>query len=401
MSVSDYEHLAIAAEDLSSFAENPFDFHYPPRLIFGQDSLDRLGAMMLDQEGRRALLVSDPGVAAAGHASRAVASLEEAGIEVFVFEEIDENPTTRHVENLTTFARSTRVDCIVGVGGGSVIDTDRGANFLITNGGRMEDYWGYGKAPEPMLPMIAVPTTAGTGTETQSFAVIVNEETNQKMACGDKNALCKVVILDPKLTLSKPARVTAASGIDAISHVVESWVSKPRNAISCMFAAQAWWCLSGAFDSVAASPQNIEARSRMLIGASLAGAAIEHSMLGAAHSCANPLTARYHTAHGVAVGLMLPHVVRFNGAECDALYAELLARGGFQLVSEQSASEFLAVWISGRLETHGLPTRLSEIGASMADVPDLALQASEQWTAQFNPRQVALEDFETLYETAF
>jgi len=401
MNVSDYEHLAIAAEDFSSFAENPFDFQYPPRLIFAQDSLDRLGTLMLEHGGRRALLVSDPGVAAAGHASRAAASLEAAGIEVFFFEEIDENPTTRHVENLTAFARSNRVDCIVGVGGGSAIDTAKGANFLITNGGKMEDYLGYGKASEPMLPMIAVPTTAGTGTETQSFALIVNEKTNQKMACGDKKALCKVVILDPKLTLSKPAHVTAASGIDAISHVVESWVSKPRNAISCMFGAEAWWLLSGAFDSVATSPQNIEARSRMLIGASLAGAAIEHSMLGAAHSCANPLTAQYKTAHGVAVGLMLPHVVRFNGAECDALYAELLARGGFRLSSGQSAAAFLADWISGRLGTHDLPTRLSEIGVSMAEIPDLALQASKQWTAQFNPRRVTLEDFETLYEAAF
>lgn len=401
MSVSDYEHLAMAEEDLSSFADKPFDFQYPPRLIFGLDTLDRLGALMLEQGGRRALLVSDPGVAAAGHTSRAVATLESAGIDVFSFEEIDENPTTRHVENATAFARSNRVDCIVGIGGGSAIDTAKGANFLITNGGKMEDYWGYGKAPKPMLPMIGVPTTAGTGTEMQSFALIVNEETNQKMACGDKKALCKTVILDPKLTLSKPARVTAASGIDAISHAVESWVSTSRTAISCMFGAQAWWCVSGAFDAVAASPQNIEARSRMLIGASLAGAAIEHSMLGAAHACANPLTAQYKTAHGVAVGVMLPHVVRFNGTECDALYAELLARGGFQLVSEQSASEFLAEWILGRLETHGLPTRLSEIGASVTDIPDLASEASKQWTAKFNPRPVSKEDFESLYAAAF
>ena len=400
MSVSDYEHLAIIAEDLSSFAQKPFDFQQPPRMIFGQDSLDGLGALILEYGGQGALLVSDPGVAAAGHVASAVASLEASGIDVFSFEEIDENPTTRHVENATSFARSNRVDCIVGIGGGSAIDTAKGANFLISNGGKMEDYWGYGKASKPMLPMIAVPTTAGTGTETQSFALIVNEETNQKMACGDKKSLCKVVILDPQLTLSKPARVTAASGIDAISHVVESWVSKPRNAISCMFGAQAWWCLSSAFDSLATSPQNLEARSRMLIGASLAGAAIEHSMLGAAHSCANPLTARYKTAHGVAVGVMLPHVVRFNGAECDGLYAELLARGGFQNLSEQPASAFLADWILGRLETHGLPTRLSEIGVSTADIPDLALQASKEWTAQFNPRGVTVEDFETLYQTA-
>jgi len=386
---------------MSSVTQHAFDFQFPGRLIFGEDSVNQLGALMVEHGGQRALLVSDPGVAAAGHTSTAAESLQAAGIEVFSFEDIDENPTTRHVESVTSFARSKRVDCIVGIGGGSAIDTAKGANFLITNGGKMEDYWGHGKASKPMLPMIAVPTTAGTGTETQSFALIVNEETKQKMACGDKKALCKAVILDPKLTLSKPPLVTASSGIDAISHVVESWVSKPRNAVSCMFGAQAWCCLSGAFDTVASSPHDIDARSRMLIGASLAGAAIENSMLGAAHSCANPLTMRYNMAHGVAVGLMLPHVVRFNATECNPLYFDLLLRGGLHPDSERSAGEFLADWVSGRLESHGLPSRLSEVGVSAEDIPGLASEASNEWTARFNPRPVSAQDFVSLYEAAF
>ena len=210
------------------------------------------------------MLVSDRGVVEAGHAARAAASLEASGIKVFLFDEVDENPTTRHVDQATAFARSCGIDCIVGIGGGSAVDTAKGANFLITNGGRMEDYWGVGKANKPMLPMIAIPTTAGTGAETQSFALIVNEETHQKMACGDKKALCKAAILDPVLTLTLPPEVTAASGIDAISHAVESWVSKPRNAVSCMFAGKAWSCLAGAYDKAAVSPQDIEVRSDML-----------------------------------------------------------------------------------------------------------------------------------------
>jgi alcohol dehydrogenase len=393
MSASNINSLEVDSPPLQSATQVPFDFHWPVRLVFGCDSLNKLGELMSEYGGRRALVVSDQGVVTAGHTARAIASLEASDIEVFLFDKVDENPTTRHVDQATTFARENKIDCIVGIGGGSSVDTAKGANFLITNGGRMEDYWGVGKAKKPMLPMIAIPTTAGTGAETQSFALIVNEETGQKMACGDKKALCKAAILDPNLTLTLPSEVTAASGIDAISHVVESWVSKPRNAISCMFASQAWSSLVGAYDLVATAPQDIEARSGMLIGAALAGAAIEHSMLGAAHSCANPITARLPITHGVAVGVMLPHIVRFNAPVCGELYGELLARGGIAISSGASAAETLADWLTERLQCHGLPVRLSDIGVSAVDLPEMALQASKQWTAEFNPQPVSLEDF--------
>ena len=401
MSTSNLNRLDLDAKGLLAAKRQPFDFQWPIRLIFGRDASKGLGALMAEYGGQRALLVSDRGVASAGHTSRAAASLGASGIKVFQFEDVDENPTTRHVERAAAFARSRGIDCIVGIGGGSALDTAKGANFLVTNGGRMEDYWGVGKAREQMLPMIAIPTTSGTGAETQSFAIIVNEDTGQKMACGDKKALCKAAILDPVLTMTLPPQVTAASGIDAISHAVESWVSKPRNAVSCMFAGQAWTCLASAYDTVARTPEDLEARSDMLIGASLAGAAIEHSMLGAAHACANPLTAQIKMAHGAAVGLMLPHAVRFNGAVCDGLYRDLLDLGGFAANPGERPSEALADWLAARLHVHGLPKRLSEIGVSLADIPQLAEQASKQWTAQFNPRQVSLEDFKRLYEAAF
>jgi alcohol dehydrogenase len=379
----------------------PFDMQWPTRLVFGPHTLDRLGELTREYGGSRVLVVSDPGVSAAGHASRAAVLLEAAGAKVFSYEEIDENPTTRHVDQATEFASAHNIDFIVGIGGGSAIDVAKGVNFLITNGGRMVDYWGEGKATKRMLPMIAVPTTAGTGTETQSFALIVDAETNQKMACGDKKAMCRAVILDPLLTLTMPQRVTAACGIDAISHVVESWVSSRRNAMSRMFGGQAWSCMVRSFDLVAESPRDLEARSNMLLGASLAGAAIENSMLGIAHSCANPLTARYGTAHGEAVGLMLPHVIRFNASECDPAYAELLIRGGLPYPSGAQAGEYLADWVEGRLHAHGLPRRLSDVGVDRADLPELARMASAQWTAQFNPRRADVEELNGIYERAF
>src|SRR5690606_15767745 len=156
--------------------------------------------------------------------------------EVALFDRADENPTTRTIDHCLEIARPAGVDLIVGLGGGSAMDTAKGCNFILTNGGKIQDYWGAGKATRPMLPFIAIPTTAGTGSECQSYALIADEQTHAKMACGDPKAAPKVAILDPLLTLSQPRRVTACTGIDAITHAVESAVTRKRNALSLIYA---------------------------------------------------------------------------------------------------------------------------------------------------------------------
>src|SRR5207249_10078818 len=186
------------------------------------------------------------------------------------------------------------------VGGGSAMDCAKGINFLLTNGGRMADYQGFGKAKKPMLPSIGIPTTAGTGSEAQSFALIADEQTHMKMACGDRKAAFHIAILDPEVTVSQPAKVTAITGVDALSHAVESYVTTRRNPLSQLFAREAWRLLQANFEKVLRRPDNLEARSAMQLGAYLAGSAIETSMLGAAHALANPLTAHYGMTHGIA-----------------------------------------------------------------------------------------------------
>src|SRR5690606_30462183 len=170
--------------------------------------------------GRRALLVTDPGLERAGHPRRAEASLREAGLEVAVFDAVEENPTERHVEAGTAAARAHGADLLVAVGGGSAMDCAKGVNFLLTNGGRMADYKGFGRAGKPMLPSVGVPTTAGTGSEAQSYALITDERSHLKMACGDRKAAFRVAILDPEVTVSQPRAVTAITGIDALAHAV-------------------------------------------------------------------------------------------------------------------------------------------------------------------------------------
>jgi alcohol dehydrogenase len=368
----------------------------PVRVVFGPGRLAELGAIARDERAGRVLLVTDPGLVKAGHAEHAAASLTEAGLDVTLFDGTRENPTTEHVDAGLAVAREAKIDFLVAVGGGSAMDCAKGVNILLTNGGAIADYWGVDKTSQPMLPSICVPTTAGTGSEGQSFALISDAQTHRKMACGDRRDPCagglrpRVAILDPELTATQPREVAIAAGIDAISHAVESAATTARTDISRMFSRQAWRHIEPWFQTVIEHPEDAVARSHMLLGAHLAGVAIEYSMLGAAHACANPLTARYGTPHGMAVGVMLPHVVRFNTIDGDNPYADL-----------SDDAEALIRQIESLRLTARLPVNLSELGVPQADLPALAQAAAEQWTASFNPRQVSALELLEIYRQAY
>ena len=265
----------------------------------------------------------------------------------------------------------------------------------------MEDYRGLGKAKHPFLPLIAVPTTAGTGSEAQSYALIADAKTHMKMACGDKKAACRAAILDPDLTASMPPLVTAATGIDALSHALETYVTKPRNAISNLFSRNAWRLLAPGFRRVLKEPGDLNARAAMLLGAHLAGGAIENSMLGATHAMANPLSAHFNLTHGIAIGVMLPHVIRYNGDAVRDLYGEFAAEAGLCSADDPQAPAKLAQFVETLLAEAGCPNNLAAAGADASLVPVLAEEAAAQWTANFNPRPVDRPQFEELYRAAF
>jgi alcohol dehydrogenase len=369
-------------------------------VLFETGALARLGEVARELGGRRALLVTDPGLENAGHPQRAVASLRDAGLHVAVFDGVEENPTTKHVGDGLRMASAEKIDLLVAVGGGSAMDCAKGINFLLTNGGTMADYKGSGRASKPMLPAVGVPTTAGTGSEAQSFALIADEKTHLKMACGDRKVAFRAVILDPELTVSQPATVAGVTGIDALSHAIESYVSTRRNPLSQTFAREAWRLLERNFETVLSVPTDLEARGAMQLGAHFAGMAIECSMLGACHALANPLTAHYGLTHGIAIGVMLPHVIRFNAATAGILYGHLAHDVGLVNGDEMAAGEVLAQRITQLLVTAGLPTTLSACGVSGGIFPLLAEEAAQQWTATFNPRPVTEADLCQLYESA-
>jgi alcohol dehydrogenase len=378
----------------------PFDFHTPTRVMFGPGTLGRLGELACELGAARALLVTDPGLKTAGHPQRAQQSLHDAGLEVFLFDEVEENPTSKHVDVGVRFAKPLHIDLIVSVGGGSAMDCAKGINFLLTNGGAMSDYKGFGKAKKPMLPSIGIPTTLGTGSEAQSYALIADEKSHLKMACGDRKAAFATAILDPELTVTHPAKVTALTGIDALSHAVESYVTTKRNPVSQMFAREAWKLLEVNLEKVLHNPKDLEARGAMQMGAFLAGTAIENSMLGVCHACANPLTAHYGITHGLAIGIMLPHVIRFNARSVENLYADLIEESGLRNGHADGDAELLAQHIVRLMHLAQLPTTLSACGISRGILPLLSEEAGQQWTARFNPRPVTEADILSIYESA-
>ena len=391
-----------------------FDYQLRPRIVFAENGIERLGELATQifseskSSQRRVLVVSDPGVVSAGIFARGVSSLQRCGLEVAGFHEFSENPNTDHVHVGLSAARQFQPNLIIGLGGGSSMDCAKGINFLYSCGGRMQDYWGVGKATSDLLPMIGVPTTAGTGSEAQSFALISDAETHVKMACGDPKASCRVALLDPVLTLTMPERVTALTGIDAMTHTLETFVCNKRTPMSECYSWSAWERLTLGLTQIVRDPANVEGRGNMQLGACFAGMAIEASMLGAAHALANPLTATLGTPHGQAVGMMMPHVIRFNAPVVGDRYQKLV-----RAIEEQESRSAAAAgtWLERRmiswLSEFGLCTKLREldgwptsIDSESQLVENLADSATKQWTGTFNPRPLQRADFVDLYRNA-
>lgn len=367
-----------------------------PQIVYGAGSMARVPELLHKISVKKVFIVTDEGIALAGYPERLKDLLHKAGLECAIYAGCRENPTEADAENCVVPARAFQPDVIVGLGGGSSMDTAKACNFIYTNGGRMEDYCGYGKASKPMLPLVCIPTTSGTGSECQSFALISRDSDHRKMACGDPKNAASIAILDPELTLSQPKAVTANTGIDALAHAIETYVSLKATPYSRIFAAEAFRLLAMAFPKVLRESDNMAARSAMQLGAAYAGLAIENSMLGAAHGSANPITARFDITHGQAVGMLLPAVIRRNSEDNEVHddYLNLL-----HSVASDPDCEFesLDQLVENHLTLAGMPLYLSDIGISAKHVAELAADAETQWTSSFNPVSLGERDFQEMY----
>jgi len=374
---------------------DPFVSRSSPKLIFGNGVIKELPTAVCELGVQSVLLVTDSGIVKAGHAATVSTLLEAEGIGVTIYDNVSENPTESDAAVCCAFAKEIEFDGFVALGGGSSMDTAKACNFLLTNGGRMADYHGYGTASKPLLPFIAIPTTAGTGSECQSYALVSRDGSHEKMACGDPKALARVAILDPDITDSQPRTVAVQTGVDALAHALESAVSTKRTELSNMYAEAAFRHIVRAIDDIVDNSPQGDDRGHMLLGAALSGLAIENSMLGAAHASANPLTSRHDVIHGRAVAMMLPHVMRFNAK--NEASAKVYARFSNILLELDVSSKPLIEWVS---DLTGRMKQL-EFNADEEELQKLAEEAAEQWTGNFNPRAVSIEDFVGLYRAAF
>lgn len=374
-----------------------------PRLLHGAGAIQKLPELTSPLNVRRILLVSDPGIAAAGHLGRVLQILQSSGAEVAIYADVAENPSSLDVELCADAARRQGSELLIGLGGGSSIDTARGACFILGCGGQMQDYWGFGKATKPLPPLIAIPTTAGTGSEVQCFALISHATSHAKMACGDPKAMARAALLDPELTLTMPREVTAVTGLDALVHALEAGVTRAANILSLVYARQAFALILRALPQVLSQPDLLSARADMQLGAALAGMAIENSMLGAAHAAANPLTANYGLVHGRAVALMLRPVFDFNRQDPKAkeLYLELARAAGIHSPDPEAGLDQMAEALDEILRSASQARKISDFGLKISEMEldKLAQEASQQWTAQFNPRTLTQADFKALYRS--
>jgi alcohol dehydrogenase len=337
-----------------------FDFRPRTRILFGAGEFARLGEVAREQNATRCLLIAGQNSADSGHAQEAVRSLKARRMDVFAFHDFTANPTVAMVEAARDYAAPHAVNLIVGLGDGAALDFAKLVNVLLSNGGSLRDYRGYGNVPKPLLPMIAVPTTASNGSEAQGNAAIADPESRSKMICGDPKIFYRTAILDPKLSLGQPA---AVNGYVAISNAVETLLSTRRTPISECFSREAWRLLDSGFARAVRVPEDLEARSALLLGAHFAGLAVEYAALGPAHACAQPLVENFQLPPGAAVALVLAPALEWieQGADLIPRLRELAAIAD-------------------------LPRSLRDTTVPEQALPRLADEASAQWSGRFSSR---------------
>jgi alcohol dehydrogenase len=398
---------------------NSWEFFSTKRIVYGKGAIKQLDQILKSLKANNVLLVTDPGIVHAGIANRVTSLLKEAGYNVVMYDKVVPEPPVTSAIECYEFAKSQmETDAIIGLGGGSSIDMAKIAALLIKYGGHPLDYYGgENQIPGPIAPLIAIPTTAGTGSEVTSVAVLTDTENNVKAGISDNYLRPEVALLDPELTIGLPPYVTACSGIDALSHAVEAYTAKNyqyieaegsilfqgAQPISDALAIEAIKLIAANLTLAVQQGSNVEARGNMLIGSLLAGMAFSNAGTAAAHALAYPIGGLVKSPHGEVTGLLLPYVMKFNsGVETEKLgnVAEAFGVSGDGLSAKEKA-EAAVVAVFNLLNEIGLPTRLSHIGITEEDIPGIAEKSLEiARLIRNNPRVPNQKGFEELLRSA-
>lgn len=375
----------------------------PGRILFGNGSRRSVGDVLRSSGVNHCLVVTDPGVRVIDGFADIMDALGEAGVSASVFDGVVPNPTYENVRAAMEVGTSRQVQAVVGVGGGSALDVAKVAAALMTNPGGPGDYVGYEKFRNPPMPVVAVPTTAGTGSEVTQWAVLTDMTARRKLAFGGRYVLAAVAVVDPELTHSLPAHLTAQTGMDALTHAVEALVATNASPLTDAIALGAIRQLCQWLSIAYAVPGNAEARERVMWGQMAAGLAFSNAAVGAVHALAHQLGALYDLPHGLANAILLPYVLEFNLLAAQEKLALAAAQTGVDLPGSsplRAGSAFVG-FVRNLCGMLGIPGCLREVGVQEPDIPRLAAMAEVDLAVRFNPRPLSRDALEALYRRAF
>ena len=379
-----------------------YSYFMPTVNLMGAGAVGEVGRQAKILGGSKALVVTDQVLVKAGIAPKVVSILEAGGVKTVIFDGSNPNPTVKNVEDGLAIYKKEKCDIIVAVGGGSPIDCAKGIGLVATNGGSIKDYEGLDKSEKPMPPFITVNTTAGTASEMTRFTIITDTDRHVKMAIVDWHVTANVSINDPELMVSMPVSLTAATGMDALTHAVEAYVSTIATPVTDSAAMKAIEIIGDYLRPVVANGENMEAREQMAYAEFLAGMAFNNASLGYVHAMAHQLGGFYDLPHGVCNAILLPHVERFNLIACPERFVDIAVVLGENVggLPDMIAAEMALEAIKNLSADIGIPEGLEALGVKEKDLPVLADNAMKDACGLTNPRKATKDDIIQIYEKA-
>ena len=380
-----------------------YQFQTPTKIISGIGSTAEIIKELNDLHAKKVLLITDPGLVQAGVAQQVVEMLKQAAVEVEIFDAVEPDPSIQVATKAAEMAKNVKANVLIALGGGSAIDTAKSAALLVTNGGYLKDYAGVNKVIKPILPLIAVPTTAGTGSEVTIFAVMSDPEKQEKFTISGALIAPAVAVLDPLLTLKLPPSVTAFTGMDALTHAIEAFTSSIAQPATDALALSAIKLILKHLPVAVGRGDNIMARDGMLQASLLAGIAFNNAFLGLAHAIASPLGGHFHVPHGLANAVMLPYVMEYNLPTAVRRYAEIGCALGLQAVGDtpRAVAEKTVAAITQLARDINIPEKLSNIGAKEELLPLVARDALKSIQLKFNVRNASEKEILALLQKAY
>ncbi len=379
-------------------------FRTTRRILFGPGAAEKIGVEAQLFKAKKVLIITDPGVLQAGLLENIEKSLQSVGLPFVIFDGVESDPRIEVVEKSVEKAKKEGIGLIIGFGGGSSLDIAKVTSILITNPGKIDTFFGIDLVPNPGIPVILIPTTAGTGSEVTPIAILSDTKEKLKKGIVSPTLFPEVAIVDPKLTIGLPPSVTAFTGMDALTHAIEAYYSVNANGLSDLFAFRAMELLSKNLRMAYAYGENMTARSNMMEGSLLAGIAFANAGVGAVHAFAYPLGGEFHLAHGLTNTLMLPYVMRYNVMGCPNKFAQMARAFGEKVegLSEMDGAETAVKFVERLSDDIRVPRRLRDVGIPENAIPGLA-EAAMKVTRLLanNPRKITLEDAIALYKSAY